>query len=109
MFDNIERDKAYQRDCNIICFHSGHGQSPPPASWAIKRIKVCTKIKSRKLREREGARKSGKKVKHSNDALPCTCPKIRAAGGVECRWGGVCVRAGVKAFSVVLGGHFSLN
>lgn len=25
MFDNIERDKAYQRDCNIICFHSGHG------------------------------------------------------------------------------------
>lgn len=25
MFDNIEHDKAYQRDCNIICFHSGHG------------------------------------------------------------------------------------
>lgn len=50
MFDNIERDKVYQRDCNIICFYSGHGQSPPPASWAIKKIKVFTKIKSRKLR-----------------------------------------------------------
>lgn len=82
MFDNIERDKVYQRDCNIICYYSGHGQSPPPASWAIKKIKVFTKIKSRKQREGE---KEREKVKQSNDALPCTCPKIRGAGGVGVR------------------------
>lgn len=62
-----------------------------------------------KIKERKRTRERERKVKHSNDALPCTCPKIRAAGGVECGRGGVVVRAGVKAFSVVLGGHFSLN
>lgn len=59
MFDNIERDKTYQRDCNIICFHSGHGQSSSPAIWAIK-IKVFTKLKSRNLKERQREREKSK-------------------------------------------------
>lgn len=59
MFDNIERDKVYQRDCNIICYYSGHGQSPPPASWAIKKNKSVYKNKEQKTeRGRKRERKS---------------------------------------------------
>lgn len=32
---------------------------------------------------KERARESEKEAKHRNDALPCTCPKIRAV----CVWG----------------------